>query len=201
MNRTVKEMAAKTWAARFRAGLALTAVAGMLLAAAGSQACAVPGGGKSVVFKMPPQEPASDGDWKKGGEERSIVGLWHTVYTATGAPPTAAPFLESLKTWHGDGTEFENAVLPPIGGNVCVGVWKEVGERKVKLHHTGLMFTPDADPTKNVLSATFTVDETDEVAEDGKTYKGSFTFAVFDLNGKKLQTVTGTIAATRISVD
>lgn len=51
----------------------------------------------------------------------SIVGLWHVNYTGTvddnfppGNPaPTPFPFLQSYKTWHGDGTEFENAFLPP----------------------------------------------------------------------------------------
>lgn len=117
-------------------------------------------------------------------------------------PPTPFQFLESFKTWHADGTEFENAFLPPTGGNICFGVWKEGDDRTVKLHHIGLMFNPDGS-----LLAMFTVDETDKVASDGKTYKGSFDFKLwppsYDAVGKgtPISEVKGTTAATRISVD
>ena len=74
----------------------------------------------------------------------SIVGLWHVIYTVDTAspsgafPPTPFQFVETFKTWHGDGTEFENA-LPPTGGDICFGIWKE-SHGGVKLHHIGLMF-------------------------------------------------------------
>lgn len=138
----------------------------------------------------------------------SIVGLWHTNYTATfdeNFPPGSAatppfPFIQSYKTWHGDGTEFENAFLPPGSGNICFGVWKDLGRGTVKLHHVGLMF----DASGNV-SAVFTVDETDTVAVDGQTYKGNFDFKLFDPTnvlgvGLPIAEVKGTTAATRITV-
>lgn len=122
----------------------------------------------------------------------TIVGLWHTHYTTS----ESTPFIESFKTWHSDGTEFENAFLPPIGGNVCFGVWKEYGRNTVKLHHVGLMFNPDGS-----IKATFTVDEIDTVSNDNKTYKGSFTFITYAPNGTPSPAITGTIEATRITVD
>jgi hypothetical protein len=122
----------------------------------------------------------------------TIVGLWHLKYTAS----DGSPFLESFKTWHSDGTEFENAFLPPIGGNVCFGVWKTAGHLTVKLHHVGLMFNPDGS-----IRATFTVDEVDSVAADNKTYSGTFDFKVFDPNGNQVAEVKGTTAGTRITVD
>jgi hypothetical protein len=122
----------------------------------------------------------------------TIVGLWHLKYTAS----DGSPFLESFKTWHSDGTEFENAFLPPIGGNVCFGVWKTVGHLTVKLHHVGLMFNPDGS-----IRATFTVDEVDTVAADNKTYSGTFDFKVFDPSGNQVAEVKGTTAGTRITVD
>jgi len=79
---------------------------------------------------------------------------------------------------------------------VCFGVWKEVGHLTVKLHHVGLMFNPDGS-----LKATFTVDEVDTVAQNNRTYKGTFDFKVFDLSGNLLQEVKGSTAATRITVD
>src|SRR5215469_9025991 len=49
---------------------------------------------------------------------KSIVGLWHVTYTAGGQL-----FYEAFDEWYSDGTEFENANLPPAEGNICFGVW------------------------------------------------------------------------------
>jgi hypothetical protein len=145
----------------------------------------------------------------------AIVGLWHVIYTATGTtsgplpvpvippgPPSSFQFVETLKTWHADGTEFENALLPPTGGNFGYGIWKDLGDGHVKLHHIGLMFAPDGS-----ISNIFTVDETDAVASSDKTYKGNFTMKLwppfFDQVGvgTAVQVIKGTTAATRITVD
>jgi hypothetical protein len=181
---------------------------GLLLTAAGAKAgCAVPyrpGAAPAIPFVS----PHADGEWN---EHVTIVGLWHVIYTGNSDenfppggpyPPTPFPFLESFKTWHADGTEFENAFLPPTGGNICFGVWKDLGNGNVKLHHIGLMFNPDGS-----ISSIFTVDETDTVASDGKTYKGMFDFKLWPPSfdavgaGKPIAEVKGTTAATRITVD
>ncbi|HKV47090.1 MAG TPA: hypothetical protein VJN69_03280 [Candidatus Acidoferrales bacterium] len=148
-------------------------------------------------------------DRSHGDDNDSIVGLWHTNYTATfddnfppgNAAPTPFPFIQSYKTWHADGTEFENAFLPPTAGNICFGVWKQLSHGTVKLHHIGLMF----DATGNV-SNVFTIDEIDTVALDGKTYNGTFDFKLFAPDnvfgvGAPISEVKGTIAATRITVN
>jgi hypothetical protein len=193
---------------RFSALVALVAV-GLLFTAAGAK-----GGGCAVPYKtgaapaIPFVSPHADGDSK---EHATIVGLWHVIYTATydnnfppggPYPPTPFPFVESFKTWHGDGTEFENAFLPPSGGNICFGVWKDLEKGTVTLHHIGLMFNPDGS-----ISSIFTVDETDTVASDGKTYKGTFDFKLWPPSydavgvGTPIAEVKGTTAATRITVD
>ena len=143
--------------------------------------------------------------------DQSIVGLWHVVYTATYStsgplpipvvPPGSFPFVQSYKTWHADGTEFENAFLPPAAGNVCFGVWKHLDGGAVKLHHIGLMFAPDGS-----VANVFTVDEVDRVAANGKSYSGTFDFKIFDASdvlgtGTPVQEIKGTTAATRITVD
>jgi hypothetical protein len=87
--------------------------------------------------------------------------------------------------------------LPPIGGNICFGVWKSVNHLSVKLHHVGVMFNP-ADGS---IAATLTQDENNTVASDGKTYSGTFDFKVFDPRGNLLQEVKGTLSATRVTVD
>jgi hypothetical protein len=132
-----------------------------------------------------------------GGEEwrdaqEPIVGLWHVVYTAGGKL-----FNETLDQWHSDGTEFENAFLPPAAGDICFGVWKGTGPHTVKLHHIGWTFDGTGTTTAN---GTFTLDEVNKVADDGKTYTGTFTFKTFPNEGTGVE-VSGTIAATRITVD
>jgi hypothetical protein len=194
---------------------ALVALAGLGLlftaSVANASGCAVPykaGAGALPARAIPFVSPRADGEWN---EQATIVGLWHVNYTGNSDdnfppggpyPPTPFPFLESFKTWHADGTEFENAFLPPAGGNVCYGVWKDLGKGTVKLHHIGLMFNSDGS-----LAAIFTNDEKNTVAYDGKTYKGIFDFKLWPPSydavdaGKPIAEVKGTIIATRITVD
>ncbi|HMD07669.1 MAG TPA: hypothetical protein VKH63_09045 [Candidatus Acidoferrum sp.] len=198
------------WGRRFSA-LGALIVLGLLFTAAGAKAggCALPyKAGAGAAPAIPFVSPHADGEWN---EHATIVGLWHVNFTANydenfppggPFPPTPFPFVESFKTWHADGTEFENAFLPPTGGNICYGVWKDLGKGTVKLHHIGLMFNSDGS-----LSAIFTDDETDTVSSDGKTYKGMFDFKLWPPSydavgvGKPIAEVKGTVAATRITVD
>jgi hypothetical protein len=192
---------------RFSA-LAVLAGLGLFFTAASARAgCAVPykaGAAPAIPF-------VSLHEQGEGQEHHSIVGLWHVTYTATTDdnfppggpyPPTPFPFVESFKTWHADGTEFENAFLPPAGGNICFGVWRQLDEGTVKLRHIGLMFNSDGS-----ISSIFTVDETDTVTSDGKSYKGRFDFKLWPPSyaavgvGTPISEVKGTTAATRITVD
>jgi hypothetical protein len=119
------------------------------------------------------------------------------IYTNSADQST---FNDTFDTWHMDGTEFESAFLAPAGGDICVGVWKESGRRSVTLHHVGWLFNPST-PLATATNY-FTVDAEITVAEDNKTYSGHFTFKVWNLDGSPTTTeVTGTIAATRITVN
>jgi hypothetical protein len=140
-------------------------------------------------------QPANDHDDGFPGSSDSIVGLWHVIYTVG---DTTNLFAESFKQWHGDHTEFEGVDQSAVVGNICFGVWKQLRPGVVRLHHTGWTFDDTGAPT-----GTFTNDETDTVSRDGKTYTGTFTFKVFDMNGnlQPMDTTTGAIAATRITVD
>jgi hypothetical protein len=140
----------------------------------------------AVKYPMPENDRAVGPD--------TIVGLWHTAYTTS----SNAPFGVSFKEWHGDGTEFENIDHSAVIGNVCFGVWKQVGFRTVRLHHTGWTFDDNGNPT-----GFFTIDETDTLASNGMSYSGTFDFKVFDTNGDYISgtETKGTIAASRITVD
>ena len=213
---------------------ALVALAGLglLFTASGVKAggCAVPSktAAPPAILFVSPQADAKSLDHQEGEEwdRPSIVGLWHVVYTAKSAPPPPAfpptpfQFNQSFKTWHGDGTEFENAFLPAAGGNICYGVWKDLGDGRVKLHHIGLMFGTEGNPPAYVgmppeyLTNIFTVDETNKVAPDGKTYSGYFDFklylpsacaadsaGIYTCTGTPLAEITGATFANRIAVD
>ena len=167
-----------------RLGAVLALLVAALFAGVGSaQACAP---SKATAPAMP---------WMQDQEaytgQATIVGLWHVVYTQD----DGSPFNQTFKMWHSDGIEFENAVLPPVGGDICYGVWKQTGSRSVKLHHIGLFWGPDpTTPGNFVVVGTFTVDEKDTVSEDGKSYTGHFVFSQFDTSGNPAAIIPGTTA-------
>jgi hypothetical protein len=197
------------WSRRFAT---LTVVAFVTLLLFGSEAragCGLEfktGAAPSIPFRsLQGSESLNQQEGEESNKPASIVGLWHVIYTATYVvgpfPPPPFQFLESYKTWHGDGTEFENAFLSPGGGNICFGVWKDLDHGSVKLHHIGLMFALDGK-----VSHVFTVDETDTVASNGKTYTGTFDFKLFGPTnvygtGLASEEVKGTTAGTRITVE
>jgi hypothetical protein len=175
--------------------LAAAAVVALFSASGARAGCGEPFKARSGTVLSWMEHQGNSEEHEGQGESNgppTIVGLWHLKYTAD----DGSAFLESFKIWHADGTEFENAFLPPVGGNICFGVWKETGRLSVKLHHIGLMFNPDGS-----IKATFTVDEADTVATDNKTYKGTFDFKIFDQSGNVVIEVKGTTAGTRITVD
>ncbi len=150
--------------------------------------------GSHNSIRLPALSQAELGSAFPFAENSSVVGLWHVLYTG----PDGSTFNDTFDTWHSDGTEFESAFLPPLAGNVCVGVWRQTGLRSVSLHHVGWMFDP-ANPGKTA-SNSFTLDEKVTVSPNGQSYTGSFTFKIWNLDGTYTGTeVTGTIAAIRIT--
>jgi len=123
--------------------------------------------------------------------DNSIVGLWHVAYNLA----DGTPLYQSFKFWHSDGTEWESANASPLLGNICIGVWKKTDARGVRLHHVGW------DYENAVLIGTITLDELNVLANDGQTYKGTFAYTTYDLDGHLKQQIKGTLAATRINVD
>jgi hypothetical protein len=213
---------------RFSALVALVGL-GLLFTASGAKGGCAPlpykaGAAPSIPFVSPHGDDLGE-DWNGPA---TIVGLWHLTYTGKTDdnfppggpyPPLPFPFLESFKTWHADGTEFENAFLPPAGGNICFGVWKDLGNGRVKLHHIGVMFATEGNPPEYLgtppeyVTNVFTVDETDTVAPNGKTYSGFFDFKLFSpancansasgyvCTGTPIAEVTGATFGVRITVD
>jgi hypothetical protein len=183
--RSVNGSKVNVW--RFGAVLALL-VAALFTGVDSARAC---NPSKDAAPTMPWMEHQDDGNWQP-----SIVGLWHVVYTQS----DGSPFNQTFKMWHADGIEFENAILPPVGGDICYGVWKQTGSRSVKLHHIGVIWGPDPKtPGNYVVAATFTVDEENTVSADGKSYSGHFVFSQFDPSGNPGPVIKGTTAAKRVT--
>ena len=195
------------------AGLGLI---GVLFSAAEARAagCAVPdkAGFAPAPVANARTAPATQGASQNSGSPATIVGLWHVNYTATYStagpipvpvippgPPDSFQFAETMKTWHADGTEWEEKIQPAPAG-FCFGVWSRATNDTVKLHHFGAVTGPDGS-----VVAIFWIDEVNRVAPDGTTYSGTWDFKLYaptDVfgTGPVLQEIMGTTAATRITV-
>lgn len=205
-----------SWSRRWAVPIGL-AVAGLLMTASQAAAnCVDPGkpGAAALAFMRPgltlPAVPQGNGN---GGGPATIVGLWHVVYTATFAtagpipvpiippgPPDSFQFIESMKMWHADGTEWEEKIQPAPAG-FCFGVWTRAPQDTIKLHHFGALTASDGS-----VQAIFWINEVNRVASDGRTYSGTWNFRLYgpaDVlgTGPVVQEISGTMVAARISVD
>jgi hypothetical protein len=119
-----------------------------------------------------------------------IAGLWHEYYTSDFGPP-----FETYAQWHSDGLEIET---PNFLNGVCMGTWKQIAGRTVKLFHVG--WTPGGIPPAPT-SVRFELRHLDTVSVDGNSFDGTYDQKFFDANGNLVFEDMGTIHATRLSVD
>jgi hypothetical protein len=144
-------------------------------------------------------------------ERSAIVGLWEFELRLDGAQngfPDHFLFDWGLATWHDDGTEIQfSAGRPPSAGDVCMGVWRQVGRREYKLHHIALGLTPPSATGTFVGPAIFRA--TVRVDDEGDTFTGPFSLTIypgspedgteFNESGTPLTTFTGTWTAKRVT--
>lgn len=125
--------------------------------------------------------------------EPSIVGFWHFKMSIGGNVVDAGN-----QQWHGDGTEIMNSGMrPPLIGDVCMGVWQQVGLRHYVLNHRGLGWNDTG--TAFQETDVFLIDVT--LSRDGNSYSGTFVLAPYDENGDLMKPpMKGTISATRITL-
>ena len=95
----------------------------------------------------------------------AIVGLWKfemiSKSTATNKNPMPDGTLIDFGTaaWHGDGTEFQTSGFRnPSDGNVCQGVWQQVGPSTFVLNHIALAWTSGSYTGPVNIRAEVTVD-------------------------------------------
>src|SRR5262245_16361598 len=147
-------------------------------------------------FGSQPTAATQAADQSAAGHQ--IVGMWATEFTAN-TPQGPKLWDQGFELFHADGTEvaLDNAV-PPSLGNVCVGVWKSVGPKTIKMRHLAFNWNPDG-----TVAGTFLLLLTATVNQDGRSYDGTFESDSFDVDGKVIPDfhAVGTVKGTRITVD
>ena len=178
--------------------------------ATSTQACgrfpgkSIAGNGASVERAMLKSLPVHSRDRDRERDHRqrpAVVGMWITTYyigAFNGAETDR--FDLAIQQFSSDGNELMNsALVPPEVSNVCFGVWKDLGDNTFKLRHTGWDF---GDPDIVAVDAIFTLDVTLTVSDDGRTYSGTYSSIITDLDGneKKDTFVEGDVKGTRFEV-
>lgn len=141
--------------------------------------------------------------WDQDADDASVVGLWKFAFVAKGntgptAPPDGAPIDAGYVTWHSDGTELMNSGRPPISGDFCMGVWKQIGPSTFKLNHFALAW----DSTGTVFVGPANIRETVTVSPSRNSYSGTFTLIQYATDETTvLANIKGTVTATRITVN
>jgi len=134
--------------------------------------------------------------------DATMVGMWHVLFIAQGngpdLPPDGAQVDNALSQWHDDGTEVTLSSRAPDTGDVCLGVWKRVGQRHYKLNHYGIAFDPSTDPNNPLGFANIRQDIW--LASDGQAFKGMFSIDQYDTSGNLLVEIKGVLHGTRVTM-
>lgn len=154
--------------------------------------------------------PASSEQWPVRAEH-GIVGLWKFEMLAKNTPTHTNPMPDGTlvdfgtASWHGDGTEFQaSGFRNPSDGDVCQGVWKQVGESSFVLNHYALAWQSGVYAGPAHIRAEVSVNPA------GTRYSGVFVTTVYAATPTAghefdettpLVTITGTFTATRVTID
>jgi hypothetical protein len=177
---------------RFSIIASLTAIAMATGAVSAQASCYQPLKGNAMVSTKTPLMPLPYphfGARANNTQTDSIVGLWHAVHKVNGKL-----FFQSWDQWHEDGTEIEDADIPPTTGNMCLGVWQQTG-RDITLYHVAWTYDIDGKTPTGTLVLT----ATDRVSSDGSYFKGPFEAKFYDPKGNLVNDLKGETTATRIT--
>src|SRR5262245_30898774 len=136
--------------------------------------------------------------------DNSVVGMWHTVFRIGDA--NGPVFDETFQQFHSDGTEglISNG-LPPALGNVCIGVWKQVGPRAYKLRHMTWNWSPSDGGfgVPGSFAGRFEMMVRLTVDRQRTSFSGTWAAKNFDVSGNHIPELDaeGVVRATRITVD
>ena len=144
-----------------------------------------------------------------------IVGMWNVTFVSDGIPPNPVPagVMVDFGTvqWHDDGTEFMiSGGRAPSEGDVCMGVWQQIGPFTYKLKHIGLSWvsedTPPSmggpGPTPAQFLGPGIISEVVTLDKSRASYQGSFTIDQYNADESVLLVhISGTVTGTRVTVD
>ena len=144
-----------------------------------------------------------------------IVGLWTVSFVSDGVPPNPVP--AGVETdfgtvqWHDDGTELMiSGGRPPSTGDVCMGVWEQIGPFTYKLKHIALAWissdTPPSmggpGPSPAQFLGPAIIQEVVTLAKSRASYQGSFTIDQYNSDESMvLVHISGTVTGARVTVD
>jgi hypothetical protein len=131
----------------------------------------------------------------------SIVGLWKFQWSG-GLPPDFGTII-----WHEDGTEITlSAGRQPATGDVCMGVWKQVGRYTYTLNHIAMGYDgPPGGPPSSTFSTFVHLHMLVRLDPSGNSYTGHVQAVIsaatpgspFD-ESSVITTLNGNVAATRV---
>ncbi len=136
---------------------------------------------------------------------KSMVGMWHVVFTATKAGGEAIPATvidNALAVWHADRTEIMNSVRPPQDGNFCLGVWEQLDRSHYFLNHFPWYSNqfPNNDPAGiGTAEGPTQIQEWVTLGPDGDHFTGTFQLDAYDLSNNIFASFTGTLTGTRVT--
>jgi hypothetical protein len=163
--------------------------------------------------------PGSEGFIRVGLQastpNNGIAGLWKVSFVSDGIPPNPVPAGVTTDfgtvQWHADGTEpMVSGGRAPSTGDVCMGVWEQVGPFTYKLKHLALAWVsedtppsmggPGPSPAQFLGPAVIT--EVVTLSKSRDSYDGMLTIDQYNADESALLVhVGGTINGTRVTVD
>jgi len=179
----------------------------------------VPPASESGVFLKAVYRPGTGQfvrvDYETSAPNTSIVGMWNVTFVSDGVPPNPVPAGVTTDfgtvQWHDDGTEFMiSGGRPPSTGDVCMGVWSQIGPLTYKLKHIALAWvssdTPPSmggpGPSPAQFLGPAIIQEVVTLNKSRNTYQGHFTVDQYNADGSVvLVHVSGTVTGTRVTVN
>lgn len=140
---------------------------------------------------LPQSAMNADPSLADGASVPSIVGMWHISFVAGGQT-----IQEAFQIWNLGGTEVHNPNVDPRTGNVCVGVWTNVGPQTYSLVHRVWWYDATGD-----FMGTIHLHEVVTMGAGGGTHTGSFTLDFYDPNNNFVNEVAGNVVADRVTGD
>jgi hypothetical protein len=191
-------------ASRFTRSLAASAIAVLaaitLFSASANATCSSSRATRPVLVlpqaqlfrALQPMQSESTNKTKDVGNA-SIVGLWHVKFVASNGDL----YDEGFDQFHSDGTEILNDDgVPPAEGNVCLGVFKKIGQGTYRLKHPAFVWDGNGG-----LVGTLIISETITLDPGRNRYNGTFEFDFYDLAGSLTDEVKGDLSGERIAVN